>query len=261
DKDWATGSLEYVDADGTAKLLEYPVTPADFAAGESRFKKHFKKLKADAEAVPVAEFIELSEAEREGKTAFVWSTDDDKHLIRLSVSATIIHLVQERRKYWRTLQYLAGKDVVKLDADHAVELAALKAQYAEAVKQRESSIDQIARGMSQLASSSKAPANGGGIALDVMPAATTAAPAAAPANGADVLVSIAPEDQSKCTNCKTCYQDLSDIFEKTRIVVDGAAKEVARIIPGALERVTATPELKARIAKIAANSDAEIIRS
>jgi pyruvate-ferredoxin/flavodoxin oxidoreductase len=32
------------------------------------------------------------------------------------------------------------------------------------------------------------------------------------------------------------------------------------LIPGALERVTATPELKARIKKVAANCDAEIIR-
>jgi pyruvate-ferredoxin/flavodoxin oxidoreductase len=261
DKDWATGSIEYVDADGSSKLLEYPLTPADFAAGESRFKKHFKKLRADAEAMPIAEFIDLPEAAREGKTAFVWSTDDDKHLIRLSVSATIVHLVQERRKYWRTLQYLAGKDVVKLDADHAVELAALKAQYAESVKQRESTIDQIARGMSQLAASSKAPANGGGLAA-LMPAATAAAPAAAeaPTNGTEALVSIAPEDQAKCTNCKTCYQDLSEIFEKTRIVVDGAAKEVGRVIPGVLDRITVTPELKARIAKVAANCDSEIIR-
>ena len=65
---------------------------------------------------------------------------------------------------------------------------------------------------------------------------------------------------AKCTNCKTCYQDLSELFEKTRIVVNGETKEVAQLIPGALERVTVTPELKARIKRVAANCDAEIIR-
>jgi pyruvate-ferredoxin/flavodoxin oxidoreductase len=64
----------------------------------------------------------------------------------------------------------------------------------------------------------------------------------------------------KCTNCKTCYQDLSELFEKTRIVVDGQAKEVGRLIPGALDHVTVTPDLLSRIARVAANCDAEIIR-
>ena len=67
-------------------------------------------------------------------------------------------------------------------------------------------------------------------------------------------------DQVKCTNCKTCYQDLSELFEKTRIVVDGQAREVGRLIPGALERVTVSAELKARIRRVSANCDAEIIR-
>jgi pyruvate-ferredoxin/flavodoxin oxidoreductase len=50
------------------------------------------------------------------------------------------------------------------------------------------------------------------------------------------------------------------MFEKTLIVVDGVSKEVAHTIPGVLDRVKVTPELKARLAKVAANCDAEIIR-
>ena len=67
-------------------------------------------------------------------------------------------------------------------------------------------------------------------------------------------------DQTKCTNCKTCYQDLSEIFEKTKVVINGESREVAQIIPGALERIEVTPELKARIKRVSANCDAEIIR-
>ena len=67
-------------------------------------------------------------------------------------------------------------------------------------------------------------------------------------------------DIVNCTNCKTCYQDLGELFEKTKIVVDGQAKEVAHLIPGALEKVTVTPELVTRLSRVAANCDAEIIR-
>ena len=155
-KDWATNTIEHLE-DGATKLMETPLTPADFALTEGRFKKQFRALAADAVGSPVHEYIELSAADRAGKTPFVWSTDDDKKLIKMEASQAIIHLVQERRKNWRTLQYLAGLDVAKLDADHRSELEAVQRQYSEALEARESSIDSIARAMSELAASSNAP--------------------------------------------------------------------------------------------------------
>ena len=89
-------------------------------------------------------------------------------------------------------------------------------------------------------------------------AGAAAAPATAQAAVADAIVTL--EDSTKCTNCKTCYQDLPELFEKTRMVIDGESREVARLIPGALERVTVTPELKSRIKRVSSNCDAEIIR-
>ncbi len=62
-----------------SKLLQLPLTPADFAYAEGRFKKHFKRLAEGADGVPVHEYIDLGAAAREGKTPFVWSTDDAKH--------------------------------------------------------------------------------------------------------------------------------------------------------------------------------------
>jgi len=260
-KDWTTNTIEYVE-DGTTKLLQVPLTPADFALSEGRFKKQFRRLAADAVGVPVHEYIDLGASDREGKTPFVWSTDHDKKLIKLEASQTLIHLVQERRKYWRTLQYLGGFDVAKLDADHHAELEALQRQYKESVEARESSIDSIARAMSELAASSNAPPSNG-FAATLMPgagvAAKTAAPSAAAAANGSALVTLAEEDLAKCTNCKTCYQDMSELFEKTRIVVDGVTKEVAHLIPGALDRVKITPELRSKLARAAANCDAEII--
>jgi len=88
-------------------------------------------------------------------------------------------------------------------------------------------------------------------------AAGSAPAAAAKPNGAAVALS--EDDVAKCTNCKTCYQELPELFEKTRVVVDGATKEAGHLIAGALARVTITPELKSKIARVAANCDAEII--
>ena len=44
------------------------------------------------------------------------------------------------------------------------------------------------------------------------------------------------------------------------MVVDGEAKNVARTIPGALEKLEITDMLRARVAKVAANCDSEIIK-
>ncbi len=261
-KDWATGSIAYVDAEGKSQVLRVSLTPADLARGETRFKKHFKVLKDDTGAVEIADYVALDPAARVGKTPFVWGLDTAKHLVKLSCSEAIVDLVEERRKNWRTLQYLAGLDVQKLDDDHRAQLEAMKAQYAAAEKAREETIDQIARGMSQLAASSKAPTGGIGLAAAAAPAASApaaSAPAAAAPAAGGAFVAMDPNAAAKCTNCGTCYGDMPEVFEKTNVVVEGVAKEVARIIPGALQKITLTPELRAKAAKVAATCDAEII--
>jgi len=260
---WTTTALEYLDDAGQLQLKTMALTPAHFAFGEIRFKKQFSKLAADAaNLVPIEEFIDLPAAQREGKTAFIYSADSKKRLIKIGMSTAIVALVEERRKYWSLLQYLAGQHVDRINAEHRVGMDKLQAQYQDSVKQRDSSLDGFARAMSELASSSKAQV-GSGTVIPIVPVAGAAA--AAPAASAAVavgeaLVTYDPADQVKCTNCKTCYQDLSELFEKTRIVVNGESREVAQLIPGALERVTVTPELKARIKRVSANCDAEIIR-
>jgi len=268
DLDWATTTITYVE-DGATKLLEVPLTPADFAREETRFKKQFRKLPkaSEANAVPIHAYIDLPAADRAGKVPFVWSTDDQRRLEKLEVSNTVVHLVEERRRYWRTLQYLAGRHVEKLDADHHVELEALQQRYQESVTERESSLDTIARAMSELAASSSAPPAslaaalapfGGGAPAK---AAASAAPAAPAGNGdAAGLMTIREEDVVKCVNCKTCYQQVPELFEKTTIIVDGVATEVGHMIPGVLSRIKITPELVSRVARVAANCDSEIIQ-
>jgi len=271
DRDWVQTTLTHVE-DGTTKLLEVPLTPADFAREETRFKKQFRTLVAASEpdAVPIHEYIDLPQAARVGKVPFVWSTDDQQRLYKLEASNTIVHLVEERRRYWRTLQYLAGRHVEKIDADHHVELEALQHRYEESVAERESSLDSIARAMSELAAASKAPPAalsaalapfGGGASTATAVPATGSAAAALPSNGdASALMYIREEDVAKCVNCKTCYQQAPELFEMTTLIIDGKATEVGRMIPGVLARTKVTPELIAKVAKIAANCDSEIIR-
>ena len=128
---------------------------------------------------------------------------------------------------------------------------------------RETSLDDIARAMSELAASSRAPVDLSGA---LRPSSGGEAAAAAPAPAA-VAVAVAdrpiwldPADEALCNDCGTCYQELPQIFEKATAIVDGAARTAARMIPGALETIEMTPDLQKRIDRVKATCDAEIIK-
>ncbi|OJV81051.1 MAG: pyruvate-flavodoxin oxidoreductase [Cellulomonas sp. 73-92] len=263
DKLWTSSTLEYVDESGNLQLMQTPLTPAEFALGEVRFAKQFKKLKGADEAtlVPIAEFVELSDEARVGKVPFVYATDDDKHLIKVACQPAIVTLVEDRKHHWQTLQYLAGFGEARLTAEHKAELADMTARYAAASTAREASLDEIAAAMAELAASSAAPASmpafsfGGGA-----PAASAApAPAAAATAVADRPIWLDPADEAKCNDCGTCYQELPALFEKATIVVDGQARVVGRMKAGALDGFEVTPEIAKRIARVKSTCDAEII--
>ena len=262
DKTWTTSTLEYLDESGSLQLMTTPLTPAEFALGEVRFKKQFRKLAADADAVPIAEYVELSPARRAGKVPFVYATDDDRHLIKVACTSAVVALVQERQRYWQTLQYLSGKQQAQLTASHRAELAALQTQYEAATELRETSLDEIAAAMAELAASSKAPA---GLGAALRPFGGGAPAAAAPAAAASVGVldrpiDLDPADEALCNDCGTCYQELPQFFEKVTAIIDGEARTVARMIPGSLDGVEITPDVAKRIERVKATCDAEIIK-
>lgn len=263
ERTWAHRTIEHLDEHGDLQLLETLLTPADFALGEVRFKKHFRRLpeEQDAAAVPVEEYVDLDPAQRADHVPFVWATDPDKHLMKVTMDAAMVGLVEDRRRYWQTLQFLAGTGVAALTAAHRQEVDELRARYDEAQQQRETTLDDIARAMSELAVSGTAAPLSAPLATAGTPAApaASAAPATAAAPGDLPVVTLAEEDQVLCNDCKTCYQDLPQLFERTTMVVHGEAREVARMIPGALDTVEITPEIRARIHRVAMNCDAEII--
>jgi pyruvate-ferredoxin/flavodoxin oxidoreductase len=267
DKDWTATVLEYIDEKGDTQLKDITLTPADFAHREGRFKKHFRPAQNDDVTVPIDEYIQLSTEQRDGTVPFIWSTDTGKKLVKLVVSATVIQLTEERLAHWRMLQYLSGLHVNRLEQRQRQQLEEWQQKYQHSVQEKEHSMDAIARGMSELASLSAARAPAGESIVKVpVSTITSAAPMTVAARdevGAQTklpLVDITPQDMTQCTNCKTCYQELGELFEKTNIVADGGAMEVARVIPGVFDQLELTPELINRAAYVADDCDAEIIR-
>lgn len=257
-QDWVNTTLAYIDENGDQQLMEIPYTAADFAFQEGRFNKHFHQVNDDDNPVPIHEYLDLEEHERYESVPFIWSVNDEQKLIKLTMTSAMVELTLERRTYWRMLEYLAGLHVDKLHERHLEELRMWTEKYAASNQAREASIDSIARSMAELASSTDA---------SVIPVKNIVpernepdAVVVSDVSSSQPLVEILEADMSKCTNCKTCYQDLPELFEKTKIVEGGEVMEVSRVIPGALDKVQITPELQRKASRVADDCDVEIIR-
>ncbi|HEX8848931.1 MAG TPA: 2-oxoacid:acceptor oxidoreductase family protein [Gemmatimonadaceae bacterium] len=199
DDDWPTYTLEYVDEGGAAKSMELPLTTADWAATEGRFRKHFKPAKdGDEELVPFHEYLALPRDDREGKTPFIFVLGSDRRLLRWSVSAEIVRLAEERQQHWTQLRELAGVVVAEptrervratLEAELDEKLAAAKLEYEAKLAEVQSTYPTlIARRLAE--GLLRASASGGTIhdLLASMPvnAAAVSAPASAPVTPAQV---------------------------------------------------------------------------
>ena len=158
DDDWPTYTLEYVDESGAARSMELPLTTADWAATEGRFRKHFKRVKAgeDEELVAFHAYVALGADDRAGKTPFIYLLGAGRKLEQWSVSSEIVRLAEERLNHWAQLRELAGVVVpqatrdrvndalaselqVKLDAakrEYDAKLAELQATYPTLVARR-----------------------------------------------------------------------------------------------------------------------------
>ncbi len=259
---WVNQKISYADTDGSLKQLTVPLTPADFALGEVRFAKQFRFLRPEEvpAAVPIHEFVELDVDDREGRIPFVWSTDADLRLLRVVCSPSVVALVEDRKRNWELLRYLSGAKDAEVRAEHAAVVKELQAKFARAAEERESSLDEIARAMSELA------ASGPGAAPSLRAASAAPAPAASGTRAAVAAcapahaVHLREEDRTLCTDCKTCYQEMPELFESVDVVEDGQTRRLARLIPGALDKLELSPENLARIRKVIDNCDSEIIR-
>ncbi|MEZ9847089.1 pyruvate-flavodoxin oxidoreductase [Vibrio breoganii] len=252
-QDWTQQMITYLDDDGMTQLLETALTPADFALFEGRFKKHFSLATSERNLIELADYVGMSVSERADKTPFIWSVDSSQHLIQLTVSSSIVALTEERLNNWHMLQYLSGQQIAKVQAEHQTEIAQWKARYEQAVERNEQTIDTIANGLAELALTVDSEVQ--------IPVTQIESTDTTPAvrGAVDRLVSIAKSDMASCTDCKTCYQQLPELFEKTTIIEEGKAKIVSRVIPNVFDSLVITNELIERASRIADECDAEII--
>jgi pyruvate-ferredoxin/flavodoxin oxidoreductase len=229
EQDWPSYNLEYLDDRGAKASMELPMTFADFALTEGRFRKHFRVAPQDTwneHMVPIAEFIDIPQEDREGLFPYVWGVDKKNNLIRVICAEEMVKSVEERRSNWRVLKGLAGI----LSADEIEQLT--PDQIAQ--QTRMEMAQKIASGLLSMAT--------GGSAGDL--AATIVEASAAPAAAGDASSGAPAADgdyqpvwveSSLCTSCDECIEISPKIFayndEKLAIVIDpkgGAYKDIVR---------------------------------
>jgi len=111
---WPEYTLAYVDDAGAEQTMEAPLTIADWAATEGRFKKHFRELaQVSDDQVPFHEYLLLARADRDGRTPFIYTTSGDRRLQRMGVAEEIVGLAEERLQFWTELKQMAGLEVAE----------------------------------------------------------------------------------------------------------------------------------------------------
>lgn len=111
DRDWPVYTLAYVDDEGTAQSMDLPMTFADFAVQEGRFRKHFRTAPPDTwndSMILLSDFIAMDPAAREEHFPYIWAVDKKNRLMRVLVSAEMVTSTEERLDFWRTLKCIAG---------------------------------------------------------------------------------------------------------------------------------------------------------
>jgi pyruvate-ferredoxin/flavodoxin oxidoreductase len=150
---WPLYDLEYLDDEGAEQTLELPVTTADWAATEGRFKKHFRTIRRDDwdddAQVLFHEFVAMSEDERVGKTPFVWTINEGRKLNRLASSMEIVTLAEDRLLFWAQLKELAGLQVPasvresiasEMEEEFEARVAELRAEYEQTINELKTSV-------------------------------------------------------------------------------------------------------------------------
>ncbi len=230
DQDWPTYTLKYLDG-GREKTMELPMTFADFAITEIRFRKHFRVAPPDTwndNMIPLAEFLDLPEDEREGQFPFVWSVDRNQQLTRLLVAQPIVQSCEDRRDFWTMLRAIAR--VGEAVPDHADIEAAVRKELTQ----------KISAGLMQLAQ--------GGDVGDLTQALAATAPPEPAIESADAAPSdsdgyMAPWiDTDLCTSCDECIKINPEVFQynedKKAFIKDPLAGPYKDLVKSA-ERCTA----------------------
>ena len=118
ERDWPRYTLNYLDENGEQQGMELPMTFADFALTEGRFRKHFKQVPPERwseDMVPLVDLLAMDEDEREGLYPYIWAVDKQNRLVRVIVSEELVRSTEERRDFWHQLKGLVGLDREEVD--------------------------------------------------------------------------------------------------------------------------------------------------
>ncbi|MDH3290139.1 MAG: 2-oxoacid:acceptor oxidoreductase family protein [Gemmatimonadota bacterium] len=250
DDTWPSYDLKYVDENGQEQMMELPVTTADWAATEARFKKHFKRVRGDFDEdsmMPFHEFLTASPEDREGKTPFIYLLRPDRTLGRVAVSSEMVQLAEDRLHVWSLLKEMAGLAVdvsaeaeqefeaqaAQIKAEYEARIADLKQKYPQLVAHR------LAEGLVRAGNGQRTIAellsevqampiqplklDVGGLSLDTGPAvapaprgggaAVATAAVAAPAVEEEEGLALEPYiDTARCTSCEECIKVNKKMF-------------------------------------------------
>jgi len=193
DADWPSYTLKYEDENGLSGEMELPLTFADFAITEGRFRKQFRTVPRDAwndNMVPLAEYLELDASGREGQFPFLWAVNRKNRLIRVIPAAPLVRSCEDRRQFWRTLKALSG---VRAPIDTTAIVAQARAEFAQSV---------VAQLMSLAANGAPEP---------TAPAAAPVAETPKPVTNRDAP-SNAWIESALCTSCDECTRINPRIF-------------------------------------------------
>jgi pyruvate-ferredoxin/flavodoxin oxidoreductase len=202
DADWPRYTLRYR-KHGVDRELELPLTFADFAASEGRFRKHFRTVPEEAwhdDMLPLADYLELDAGAREGKFPFIWHLLPDGEAGRLLVSEEIVVSCEDRRDFWRLLRALAAPAGMG-----EPERQALVEQV------RGEMIARLSESLLKLAGQEGAAESGAAVQVAARPAPAPAAGRVAEAGGDSGYVAPWIETQA-CSACDECTHINSRIF-------------------------------------------------
>jgi pyruvate-ferredoxin/flavodoxin oxidoreductase len=193
--DWPQYKLEYTDEQGAKSSMDVPLTFADFAVTEGRFRKQFRTVPRDAwneNMIPIHEYLDLAIDDREGKFPYIWAVSPKNRLIRVIPAAPLVRSCEDRRNFWRMLKALAGvREQIEV-----VDVNQVRADFAKALSAH----------IMELAGGAELPVNGS-------PVPAPAAPVAAIAASTDGDGYIAPWiDSAQCTSCDECIGINPKIF-------------------------------------------------
>ena len=253
EEDWPTYELKYKDEYGKQQSMMLPMTIADWAATESRFAKHFKRIdpaKIKGELIPYHECVKLSPDEAKGKTAFIYVLTKDQRLDRLAVADEIVALGRERLDFWNEIREMSGDRIPedvreqiaaekeaefeqRLDqirSDYEGRIDELKKSYPQDVARRmaealmgqsSSSLSSFISSVSSVPAASKPTGNGPQKAAPAVSAAAVAEePQAVAAAEEEEDLGMGPwVDQDICTACDDCMKINAKLF-----VYDGSGK-------------------------------------